>query len=76
MDYFKEFLESSTIHGLSNISTSKNYITKVSWILITIGGFITAGFIIEKSVDDWRKHPVATTEETLPISKADLIILD
>ena len=76
MDYFKEFLESSTIHGLSNISASKNYVNKVLWTLIIIGGFITAGFIIEKSVDDWRKHPVATIEETFPISKADLIILD
>ena len=76
MDYIKEFLESSTIHGLSNISASKNYVNKVLWTLIIIGGFITAGFIIEKSVYAWRKHPISTTKETLPISKADLIILD
>ena len=70
MDGIKEFLETSTIHGLTYISSSKSPLTKVFWIAVVIGGFLTAGFFIESSFDTWSSSPVATTIETLPIGRA------
>ena len=70
MDAGKEFLETSTIHGLSYISKSKKYAIKLLWIFIIAGGFGTAGYIIADSFNAWGKYPVSTTIETLPISKA------
>ena len=49
MDIFKEFLESSTIHGVSYISRSPKRLISVIWILVVIGGFTGAGYIIYQS---------------------------
>ena len=68
MDNLKEFLESSTIHGLSYISTTRTF-RKLFWIFIVIGGFVFAGKIIGNSFNTWRKYPISTTVNTLPISK-------
>ena len=69
IDGLKEFLESSTIHGLNYISTSKTAISKLFWVSVIIAGFITAGVFIENSFISWRENLVATTIETLPIAK-------
>ena len=76
MDDTKEFLESSTIHGLSRISKSKTYAIKLQWVAIIIVGFGTAGYIIANSFDAWSKYPVSTTTETLPIAKAKFPIVN
>ena len=41
MDTFKEFLESSTIHGLVYISTSRRLL-KLFWLCVVITGFTGA----------------------------------
>ena len=68
MEGVRTFLESSTIHGLTYISTSRKY-AKLFWILIVLAGFIEASFLIKESFDFWSESPVKTTIETLPISK-------
>ena len=64
-----EFLESSTIHGLVYISTSKTILAKVLWICIITLGFSTAGYLIYDSFYDWAESPTVTSVETFPISE-------
>ena len=45
MEEIKHFLESSTIHGLPHISTSRKY-ARLFWVLIVITGFTVSGFLI------------------------------
>ena len=61
------FLESSTIHGLTHISTTRKY-ARLFWILVVVIGFIVAGLLIKESFDSWSESPVKTTIETLPIA--------
>ena len=69
MESVKEFLESSTIHGLSYISTSRKVGVKYLWVGIVITGFTISGILIFQSFKQWNKSPVGTSEETLPISE-------
>ncbi len=68
MEGVKTFLESSTIHGLTYISTTRKY-ARLFWILVVIGGFVGASFLIKESFDSWSESPIKTTVETLPISE-------
>ena len=63
----KSFLESSTIHGLTYISTTKHAV-KLFWIATVIAGFTAASFLILRSFKDWNESPIKTTIETLPIA--------
>ena len=67
MEGVRTFLESSTIHGLSYISSTKSY-TRLIWSVIVVGGFTAAIFIINESFKSWSASPVKTTVETSPIS--------
>ena len=64
MEGLKDFLESSTIHGLWYISTSKSKTAKAVWILVVAFGFGSAGYLIQSSFADWTDSPVATTITT------------
>ena len=66
MDGVRTFLESSTIHGLAYISTTKRLV-KLFWIGIVIAGFLGAAIMIYQSFQSWKESPVKTTLETLPI---------
>ena len=68
MEHFRSFLESSTIHGLSYISTTGKYV-RLFWILVVLSGFAGAGIIIYQSFEAWDESPVKTTIETRPISE-------
>ena len=68
MEHIKQFLDTSTIHGLSWISVGRKW-SRLFWILIVIGGFTGAGYLIHESFDNWRQNPITTTVETLPISE-------
>ena len=76
MGGLSDFLESSTIHGLTYISTSRSVLIKLFWVIVIIIGFVTAGDFIKRSFDSWEKSPVSTTIETLPISKAPFPIIN
>ena len=69
MDEINHFLELSTIHGFYHISTAAKRSSKYFWILVVIGGFSGAFFLINESFYNWEQSPISTTIETLPISK-------
>ena len=71
MEAIREFLETSTIHGLSYISTAPSKATKILWVSIVITGFFTAGYLINNSYSEWQASPVSTSILTLPISDLD-----
>ena len=71
MDGIRTFLESSSIHGLAYISTSRKF-AKVFWIIIVFGGFTLAGYMINNSIKSWAERPIKTTLETRPISEIRL----
>ena len=68
MNLLKEYLATSTIHGLSYIASTKNFV-KLFWILTVLSGFSLASYLIYQSFQDWEENPITTTVETLPISK-------
>ena len=68
MERVRTFLESSTIHGLTYISTTRKY-ARVFWILVVITGFAVASLLIKESFDSWSESPIKTTIETLPITQ-------
>ena len=68
MEDLNTFLESSTIHGLSYILTTKKY-SRLFWILVVTSGFAGASILIKESFDSWTESPVKTTIETMPISE-------
>ena len=69
-DGAKEFLDSSTIHGLALISSTRRW-SRLFWILVVISGFSVAGYMIHESFDNWESQ-ITTTIETLPLSELTL----
>ena len=68
MEDVRTFLESSTIHGLSYLSSTRKY-ARLFWLCVILCGFSGACFLIYKSFHSWAESPVRTTVETLPISE-------
>ena len=68
MGIFNEFLQTSSIHGLSYISNTKR-LTRLVWSFIVISGFTVASFLIYQAFRGWEESPISTTIETLPISE-------
>ena len=68
MDTISDFLEGSTIHGLTYISTSKPRIVKVVWTILVITAFLIAGLLITKSYKAWQETPISSSITTYPIS--------
>ena len=71
MEVARTFLETSTIHGLGYISSSRK-ITRLFWLVVVILGFTGAGLLIRESFQTWTDSPIKTTIETLPISEITL----
>ena len=68
MDGFKLFLESSTIHGLTYVSTTRR-LARIFWVMVVLGGFSCALYLIHESFQSWTESPISTNIETLPIRK-------
>lgn len=66
MEGIRTYLESSTVHGLGYISSTKRLV-RLFWIVIVIGGFTGAGVMIYQSFDNWAESPVKIDIETLPV---------
>ena len=64
------FFESSTIHGLVHIATTRKII-RLFWIIVVLSGFATAFVMIQQSFTAWANSPIKTTISTQPIK--DLI---
>ena len=69
MENLRYFLESTSIHGLSFISTANRSIVRIFWVTVVIMGFTGAGFLIYKSFQSWNESPVTTTIETQPTTE-------
>ena len=69
MNSIKEFLETSTIHGLAYISTAPSKLSKAFWLLVVVFGFSTAFYLINNSYTEWEASPIATSISTHPISE-------
>ena len=67
MDGLNTFLEGSSIHGLSYISTTRKY-ARLFWIFVVVSGFFGGGLLIKSSFESWSENPIQTTVETLPIA--------
>ena len=68
MEGIRTFLETSTVHGLSYISTTRKHV-RLFWVFVVFSGFWTAGYLIQQSFQTWAESPVKTTVETLPITE-------
>ena len=64
----RDFLESSTIHGLVHISTAKSRIARAVWVAIVAACFAFAIHMIVSSYKEWQESPVSTTITTHPIT--------
>ena len=62
MEGVRTFLDSSTVHGLGYISTTRRLI-RLFWIVVVIGGFTGAGILIYQSFESWDESPIKTTTE-------------
>ena len=72
MEGVRSFLETSSIHGLGHISTSRSYFSKLFWIIVVVTGFTGAGVLIYQSFQSWSENPVTTTLDTRPITEITL----
>ena len=68
MGAVKEFLERSTIHGLSFIRDAKSLGEKAFWVIIVTLGFGCSAYLIGNSYSEWMESPVSTVVTTKPIS--------
>ena len=64
----REFLESSTIHGLVHISTSSSRSLRAIWVAIVVACSAIAIHMITSSYKEWQESPVSTTITTHPIT--------
>ena len=69
MHVAKEFLESSTIHGLSYISTAKSRCGRFAWLLVVLVCTTIAFMLISNSYRAWSVAPVSTSTSTHSITK-------
>ena len=67
MGVVREFLETSTIHGLFYIATTDK-LARLFWMFVVLTGFMGAGVIIQKSYASWKVNPVSTSLETHSIA--------
>ena len=65
----RDFLESSTIHGLVHISTGKNVFIRCIWGMIVIACFSCGLYMIESAVESWVDNPVVTSVDTKAIEQ-------
>ena len=70
MEGVREFLQSSTIHGLAYINSERRQV-RFFWLIVVIAGFTGAGIMINQSFSSWANSPISTTIETLPIREID-----
>ena len=66
----REFLESSTIHGLAHISTGKTFLARLLWGVIVITSFCFGISLIVESFESWNSSPIITSVDTLSIRQA------
>ena len=74
MERIKEFLESSSIHGLNHIVATRKF-SKLLWIVVVCLGFVLSVILISQSFRGWSDSPVSTTVSTHSISELDFPVI-
>ena len=69
METVRNFLESSSICGLSHISTSNSKAEKVFWVVVVLASVTMTGYLTTEAFVDWSLYPISTTTETFPITE-------
>ena len=64
----KEFLQSSTIHGLAYMATTDHKLTKLLWMFVVLSGFTAAAMLIQKAYAGWWENPISTNVDYRPIT--------
>ena len=64
MEVVRDFMHSSTIHGLSHVAANGRLV-RLLWIYVVIAGFTGAAVMIYQSFSSWSDSPISTTIETL-----------
>ena len=72
MDVLKDYLEASSLAGLSFISSSNSVWSRSAWIIAVIPSVFFAVYQIDSTFKSWDKNPVSTDVEALPISGVKL----
>ena len=67
----RDFLSTSTIHGLSHIASAKSLVVQILWLVIVSLGFGFAIHLISASYVEWMETPFSSVTTTQPISKLD-----
>ena len=70
MDVPNEFLETSSIAGISRIGFGSKF-SRFIWFLIVSAGFGVAGYFIHEQFQAWQDSPFKTVIETFPISEIE-----
>ena len=68
MGTVSNFLESSSISGLAQISTSRTKLGKLFWVGFVLGSLAVTAYFTAEAFSNWTKYPIATSIETFPIS--------
>ena len=66
-DKITDYLESTSIHGFSYLSTGRNILEKLLWLIIICTCFTFAGILICQSVEEASLNPVMTNVETVDV---------
>ena len=64
---FREFLETSTLHGLVYISKAESKWGRVLWTVSVLLSLSLATILINNSFQDWSAQPVSSVISTHPI---------
>ena len=70
MDVPNEFLETSSIAGISRIGFGSKF-SRFIWFLIVSAGFGFAAYFIQEQFQAWQDSPFKTVIETFPISEIE-----
>ena len=62
-----EYCDSTSIHGISYLKSSQNFVEKLLWALIIITCFTLAGLLIFGHFKDSGENPVLTNIETMSV---------
>ena len=64
-----EYLESTSIHGFGYLSTGRNIIEKLLWLIIICTCFTLAALLIRQSIEEASLNPVMTNVETVQVQE-------
>ena len=65
VETFKEFAESTTIHGFAYMADKKHSPWRPGWVIVVLTAVVFATYQVVTLYTDWQNEPVITTLETM-----------